>query len=230
MKAFFQRNPTFRRALTNILFCTLSYHPDLQDYGKDGTSPGQARLFGSFPKVPSPSQQKSNWSNLVNAGQRVRVFEPSEWGGAKAVTKKSHSRLLVDITCKLGTSSFRGLQSSMSPATSSSSVSNLRSPFSGLIICVTGLSKGAKAVTKKSHSRLLVDITCKLGTSSFRGLQSSMSPATSSSSVSNLRSPFSGLIICVTGLSKEARKQVMDATERLGGQYSPHLHPRCTHL
>lgn len=22
----------------------------------------------------------------------------------------------------------------------------------------------------------------------------------------------------------------MDATERLGGQYSPHLHPRCTHL
>ncbi|KAI3805348.1 hypothetical protein L1987_27646 [Smallanthus sonchifolius] len=57
-----------------------------------------------------------------------------------------------------------------------------------------------------------------------------MSPATSSSSVSNLRSPFSGLIICVTGLSKEARKQVMDATERLGGQYSPHLHPRCTHL
>nr|GFC69575.1 hypothetical protein [Tanacetum cinerariifolium] len=27
-----------------------------------------------------------------------------------------------------------------------------------------------------------------------------------------------------------ARKQVMEATERLGGQYSPHLHPRCTHL
>lgn len=22
----------------------------------------------------------------------------------------------------------------------------------------------------------------------------------------------------------------MEATERLGGQYSPHLHPRCTHL
>ncbi|KAI9118356.1 hypothetical protein K1719_010688 [Acacia pycnantha] len=38
--------------------------------------------------------------------------------------------------------------------------------------------------------------------------------------------PFSGLVICVTGLSKEARKQVMEATERLGGQYSPHLHPQ----
>ncbi|KAB2019754.1 hypothetical protein ES319_D07G018500v1 [Gossypium barbadense] len=42
--------------------------------------------------------------------------------------------------------------------------------------------------------------------------------------------PFSGLVICVTGLSKEARKQVMEATERLGGQYSPSLHPQCTHL
>ena len=28
----------------------------------------------------------------------------------------------------------------------------------------------------------------------------------------------------------EARKQVMEATGRLGGQYSPHLHPQCTHL
>ncbi|KAL1159760.1 hypothetical protein V6Z11_A07G020100 [Gossypium hirsutum] len=42
--------------------------------------------------------------------------------------------------------------------------------------------------------------------------------------------PFSALVICVTGLSKEARKQVMEATERLGGQYSPSLHPQCTHL
>ncbi|KAL8265097.1 hypothetical protein R6Q59_023227 [Mikania micrantha] len=98
-------------------------------------------------------------------------------------------------------------------------------------------NEGVKAVSKTSHSRLLVDITCKLGSSSFRGPQSSdpsMSPATSSSSVNNLRlssnSPFSGLIICVTGLSKEARKQVMDATKRLGGLYSPHLHPHCTHL
>ncbi|KAI3701782.1 hypothetical protein L6452_27120 [Arctium lappa] len=84
---------------------------------------------------------------------------------------------------------------------------------------------GAKVITRKACSRLLVDITCRFGSSSFRGLQSSMSPATSSSN-----SPFSGLVICVTGLSKEARKQVMDATDRLGGEYSPHLHPRCTHL
>lgn len=28
----------------------------------------------------------------------------------------------------------------------------------------------------------------------------------------------------------EARKQVMEATERLGGQYSANLHPQCTHL
>lgn len=96
---------------------------------------------------------------------------------------------------------------------------------------------GAKVITRKACSRLLVDITCRLGSSSFRGLQSSdppMSPATSSFSASMPRSssnsPFSGLVICVTGLSKEARKQVMDATERLGGEYSPHLHPRCTHL
>ncbi|KAM7510708.1 hypothetical protein LguiB_009583 [Lonicera macranthoides] len=72
---------------------------------------------------------------------------------------------------------------------------------------------------------------------SFRGLKTSsleppsMSPLSSSSSlISQSKGPFSGLVICVTGLSKEARKQVMDATERLGGRYSPHLHPQCTHL
>ncbi|KAK1414181.1 hypothetical protein QVD17_29922 [Tagetes erecta] len=97
------------------------------------------------------------------------------------------------------------------------------------------INQMVEGVNKKFGSRLLVDITCKFGSSSFRGLQSSMSPATSSSSCSSTlrssqNSPFSGLVICVTGLSKEARKQVMDATERLGGQYSPHLHPRCTHL
>ncbi|KAI4377506.1 hypothetical protein MLD38_015118 [Melastoma candidum] len=59
----------------------------------------------------------------------------------------------------------------------------------------------------------------------------SMSPAVSSRSASRSSSaPFSGLVICVTGLSKEARKQVMEATGRLGGKYSPDLHPQCTHL
>ncbi|XP_039007779.1 serine/threonine-protein kinase ATM-like [Hibiscus syriacus] len=42
--------------------------------------------------------------------------------------------------------------------------------------------------------------------------------------------PFSGLVICVTGLSKEARRQFVEATERLGGQYNTSLHPQCTHL
>ncbi|XP_024517233.1 uncharacterized protein LOC112341415 [Selaginella moellendorffii] len=44
------------------------------------------------------------------------------------------------------------------------------------------------------------------------------------------KGPFSGLTICVTGLSKEARKQVQITTERLGGSYSPDLHSGCTHL
>ncbi|RDX87626.1 DNA topoisomerase 2-binding protein 1, partial [Mucuna pruriens] len=66
---------------------------------------------------------------------------------------------------------------------------------------------------------------------SFRGLQpvEPMSPVSSSVQVPST-APFSGLVICVTGLSKEARNQVMEATERLGGQYSPNLHPQCTHL
>ncbi|CAL5081639.1 unnamed protein product [Urochloa decumbens] len=42
--------------------------------------------------------------------------------------------------------------------------------------------------------------------------------------------PFSGLVICVTGLSKVARGQVKEAAERLGGEYSGSLHPKCTHL
>ncbi|XP_010548487.1 PREDICTED: uncharacterized protein LOC104819895 [Tarenaya hassleriana] len=58
----------------------------------------------------------------------------------------------------------------------------------------------------------------------FPGLPSSPVP------MSQSNGPFSGLIICVTGLSRDARKQVKEATERLGGQYSPHLHPQCTHL
>ncbi|KAH7420599.1 hypothetical protein KP509_13G014000 [Ceratopteris richardii] len=44
------------------------------------------------------------------------------------------------------------------------------------------------------------------------------------------RGPFHSLVICVTGLSRDARKQVQEATIRMGGQYSPDLHNRCTHL
>lgn len=93
-----------------------------------------------------------------------------------------------------------------------------------------------EVVSSKGCSKLLVDFS-----SSFRGIPSYslepfMSPASSSSVMSQSilttpsNCPFSGLVICVTGLSKEARKQVKEATERLGGKYSPHLHPQCTHL
>ncbi|OIT36533.1 hypothetical protein A4A49_29652 [Nicotiana attenuata] len=91
-----------------------------------------------------------------------------------------------------------------------------------------------EVVSSKGCSKLLVDFS-----SSFRGIPSYslepliMSPASSASVMSEStvttrsNDPFYGLVICVTGLSKEARKQVMEATERLGGKYSPHLHPQC---
>ncbi|RAL44261.1 hypothetical protein DM860_015621 [Cuscuta australis] len=59
---------------------------------------------------------------------------------------------------------------------------------------------------------------------------SASTAVTESRAESRAIGPFSGLIICVTGLSKEARMQVMKATEKLGGTYSPQLHPHCTHL
>lgn len=54
--------------------------------------------------------------------------------------------------------------------------------------------------------------------------------ASSDGSKDTARGAFHGLTICVTGLSKEARKQVQEATMRMGGQYSPDLHPQCSHL
>jgi hypothetical protein len=56
------------------------------------------------------------------------------------------------------------------------------------------------------------------------------SPPLTTTSMSQSNGPFSSLVICVTGLSKDARKQVKEATERLGGEYTPHLHQRCTPL
>lgn len=90
-----------------------------------------------------------------------------------------------------------------------------------------------EVVNGKGCSRMFMGFSNSV--TSFKGLQSfgSMSPAPSSiGSESLVRSsgPFSGLVICVTGLSKETRNQVKEATERLGGQYSPSLHPQCTHL
>ncbi|KAL8063539.1 hypothetical protein ABFS82_01G031800 [Erythranthe guttata] len=99
-----------------------------------------------------------------------------------------------------------------------------------------GIGGGGRVevIAGKGCSRLFVDFS-----SSFRGIQpfsleplSPNSSAVSESPVKSVKSngPFSGLVVCVTGLSKETRKQVKEATERLGGQYSPHLHPQCTHL
>ncbi|MCO5613003.1 hypothetical protein L7F22_067276 [Adiantum nelumboides] len=64
----------------------------------------------------------------------------------------------------------------------------------------------------------------------FSGSRAASPLSTSDAASSIARGPFHGLIICVTGLSKDARKQVQEATMRMGGQYSPDLHYRCTHL
>lgn len=84
-----------------------------------------------------------------------------------------------------------------------------------------------EVITAKGCSRLFMDFS-----SSFRGIPTfSLEPLSETPvKIAKTKGPFSGLIICVTGLSKETRKQVQEATERLGGQYSPHLHPQCTHL
>ncbi|CAM0951520.1 unnamed protein product [Alopecurus aequalis] len=87
---------------------------------------------------------------------------------------------------------------------------------------------GVEVIASRGCSRLLLP-----------GMQSSSASAASSSvsaSVSRAAArrppggPFAGLVICVTGLSKEARGQVKEAAERLGGEYSGSLHPKCTHL
>ncbi|XP_077236394.1 uncharacterized protein LOC143877947 isoform X2 [Tasmannia lanceolata] len=83
-----------------------------------------------------------------------------------------------------------------------------------------------EVIDSKGCSRLIAGISSSLA--SLRSFEP-MSPASSAFSES-IVGPFSGLVICVTGLSKEARQQVMAATERLGGQYSPNLHHQCTHL
>ncbi|XP_031382410.1 uncharacterized protein LOC116196694 [Punica granatum] len=95
-------------------------------------------------------------------------------------------------------------------------------------------SRGVGVISSIGCSKLMVGFSNFFPSS--RDLPSSeptMSPARSSVNSRPLvqsNGPFAGLVICVTGLSKEARKQVMVATERLGGLYSPNLHHRCTHL
>ncbi|KAG7564365.1 BRCT domain [Arabidopsis suecica] len=91
----------------------------------------------------------------------------------------------------------------------------------------------AEVIVSKRCSKLRVEFTPSLRSSR---ISEPFSPATTNNTSSRFQppvrsdGPFSGLTICVTGLSKEARKQVKEATERLGGEYSPLLHSLCTHL
>ncbi|PNT64680.1 hypothetical protein BRADI_4g31300v3 [Brachypodium distachyon] len=87
---------------------------------------------------------------------------------------------------------------------------------------------GVEVIASRGCSKLLLP-----------GMQPSSASAASSfasasrASAAAQRQPegaFAGLVICVTGLSKEARIQVKEAAERLGGEYSGSLHPKCTHL
>ncbi|KAK1263888.1 hypothetical protein QJS04_geneDACA013513 [Acorus gramineus] len=99
---------------------------------------------------------------------------------------------------------------------------------------MTGVSR-VEVIDSKGCSRLLVGLGTPLHSLgsprsySSRSMASSL-PASDMSMKPSTSGPFAGLTICVTGLSKEARKQVMAATERLGGRYSSTLHPQCTHL
>ncbi|XWS26497.1 hypothetical protein CRYUN_Cryun26dG0036900 [Craigia yunnanensis] len=92
-----------------------------------------------------------------------------------------------------------------------------------------GLNR-VEVINSKGCSRLFVGFSSSVP--SFRSFQSFEPMPSASTSLGSepltvqSTGPFSGLVICVTGLSKEARKQVMEATERLGGQYSPSLHPQ----
>ncbi|XP_028548349.1 uncharacterized protein LOC110107195 isoform X5 [Dendrobium catenatum] len=90
-----------------------------------------------------------------------------------------------------------------------------------------------EVIGSKGCSRLFLSTVNSV--TSITSMKSSEFLSSSSSTISGSVGPakigpFSGLVICVTGLSKEARRQVMAAVERLGGQYSSSLHPRCTHL
>lgn len=75
-------------------------------------------------------------------------------GRVEVISSKGCSKLLVGISSSLP--SVRGLQTfeSMSPALSSARRSD--GPFSGLVICVTGLSKGGKLLDFVSKVLVLI--------------------------------------------------------------------------
>ncbi|XP_020244275.1 uncharacterized protein LOC109822485 isoform X2 [Asparagus officinalis] len=85
-------------------------------------------------------------------------------------------------------------------------------------------------VNSNGCSRLFHGFSASVSSLNGFRLTHIMPPASSAISEPLIPGPFAGLVICVTGLSKEARMQVMAATKRLGGNYSSSLHPQCTHL
>uniref|UniRef100_A0ACD5YFY1 Uncharacterized protein n=1 Tax=Avena sativa TaxID=4498 RepID=A0ACD5YFY1_AVESA len=88
---------------------------------------------------------------------------------------------------------------------------------------------GVEVIASRGCSRLLLP---GMQSSSASAASSSVSASRFSAAAARrpLDGPFAGLVVCVTGLSKEARGQVKEAAERLGGEYSGSLHPKCTHL
>ncbi|XP_037432641.1 uncharacterized protein LOC119299547 [Triticum dicoccoides] len=91
---------------------------------------------------------------------------------------------------------------------------------------------GVEVIASRGCSRLLLP---GMQPSSASAASSSVSASRSAAAAASAArrppdGPFAGLVVCVTGLSKEARSQVKEAAERLGGEYSGSLHPKCTHL
>lgn len=81
-----------------------------------------------------------------------------------------------------------------------------------------------EVIDSKGCSRLFVGTSSSLPSfSRFEPISPASSIVSQSPMVIPPTRPFAGLVICVTGLSKEARKQVMDATERLGAMVDASL-------
>ncbi|XP_062194393.1 uncharacterized protein LOC133897618 isoform X2 [Phragmites australis] len=89
---------------------------------------------------------------------------------------------------------------------------------------------GVEVVASRGCARLLLQGMHQPSSAASVASSSAAGPGAGAGARADRDGPFAGLVICVTGLSKEARAQVKEATERLGGEYSGNLHPKCTHL
>ncbi|CAN6167084.1 unnamed protein product [Urochloa humidicola] len=89
---------------------------------------------------------------------------------------------------------------------------------------------GVEVVASRGCARLVLPGMHHNRSSAASVVSSSASRGGAATTTAAADGPFSGLVICVTGLSKVARAQVKEVAERLGGEYSGSLHPKCTHL